>query len=214
MISGRGPAAHFDQRDITDPDAAAFQIMSSAAGWWFPLLLLWCIGGMFSAPRSPPQVGVTWICTPRGCDGAPPPKVFGKSSARFNTPVGATVFVAVISLSALVADLYVIATPISFGVRRAFSMVNLAVAKYFAFDAERVRGVKGGAGRVAILLPLGFALTMPVWFNLSAPALITGTCWVTIGLIYLAGLTRLFRRQPPEVQFDPPPARSDDLQIA
>ena len=213
MISGAAQLFIPDERDITDPDAAAFQIMSLAAGRWLEVFFLVAyLAGCFGAAIAA-QVGVTRILYAMGRDGVLPRKVFGILSARFNTPVGATLFVAVISLSALVADLATIATLISFGALAAFSLVNLAAVKHFAIDAKQARGVKGVLV-YAISPLLGFALTMWLWLNLSAPALITGTCWVAIGLIYLAGLTRLFRRQPPEVQFDPPPARSDDLQIA
>ena len=125
MISGAAQLFIPDERDITDPDAAAFQIMSLAAGRWLEVFFLVAyLAGCFGAAIAA-QVGVTRILYAMGRDGVLPRKVFGILSARFNTPVGATVFVAVISLSALVADLATIATLISFGALAAFSLVNL-----------------------------------------------------------------------------------------
>jgi putrescine importer len=204
MISWAAQLIIPDERDITDPDAAAFQIMGLAAGRWLEVFFLVAyLAGCFGAAIAA-QVGVTRILYAMGRDGVLPRRVFGVLSARFNTPVGATLFVALISFSALIADLATVATLISFGALAAFSLVNLSAVKHYAIDTAQVRGLKGAL--LYLISPLlGFALTIWLWLNLSAPALITGLTWVTIGLIYLAGLTRLFRRQPPEVQFDPPP---------
>jgi putrescine importer len=205
-----------DERDITDPDVAAFQIMGLTAGRWLEVFFLVAyLAGCFGAAIAA-QVGVTRILYAMGRDGVLPRKVFGVLSARFNTPVRATLFVALISLSALVADLATVATLISFGALAAFSLVNLSAVKHFAIDTGQARGLKGSL--VYLISPLlGFSLTIWLWLNLSAPALITGLCWVAVGLIYLAGLTRLFRRQPPEVQFDLPPdtplARSEPMTV-
>jgi hypothetical protein len=35
-----------------------------------------------------------------------------------------------------------------------------------------------------------------VWFNLSFKARVAGFCWLGIGLVYLAVITRGFRRTP------------------
>jgi putrescine importer len=216
MISWAAQLIIPDESDITDPDAAAFQIMGLAAGRWLEVFFLVAyLAGCFGAAIAA-QVGVTRILYAMGRDGVLPRKVFGVLSARFNTPVGATLFVALISLSALVADLATVATLISFGALAAFSLVNLSAVKHFAIDTRQARGLNGAL--VYLVSPLlGFMLTIWLWLNLSAPALITGLCWVAVGLIYLAGLTRLFRRQPPEVQFDPPPdtplARSEPMTV-
>ena len=204
MISWAAQLIIPDENDITDPDSAAFQIMGLTAGRWLEIFFLVAyLAGCFGAAVAA-QVGVTRVLYAMGRDGVLPRKVFGMLSARFNTPVGATLFVAVISLSALVADLATVATLISFGALAAFSLVNLSVVKHFAIDKRQARTVNGTL--LYLVSPLlGFALTGWLWLNLSAPAQITGLCWVTIGLVYLAGLTRLFRRQPPEVKFDPPP---------
>jgi putrescine importer len=193
-----------EEKDIVDPDAAAFQMMGLAAGRWLEVFFLVAyLAGCFGAAIAA-QVGVTRILYAMGRDGVLPRRIFGLLSSRFNTPVGASLFVALVSLSALVADLATVATLISFGALAAFSLVNLSAVKHFAVDTSQARSLKGAL--VYLISPLlGFALTIWLWLNLSAPALTTGLCWVTIGLIYLAGLTRLFRRQPPEVQFDPPP---------
>jgi putrescine importer len=216
MISCAAQLTIPDEADITDPDAAAFQIMGLTAGRWLEVFFLVAyLAGCFGAAIAA-QVGVTRILYAMGRDGVLPRRVFGVLSARFNTPVGATLFVALISLSALVADLATVATLISFGALAAFSLVNLSAAKHFVIDTRQAWGFKGSL--VYLISPLlGFTLTIWLWLNLSAPALITGLCWFATGLIYLAGLTRLFRRQPPEVQFDPPPdtplARSEPTTV-
>ena len=56
--------------------------------------------------------------------------------------------------------------------------------------------------RFGVLPAFGFALTAWLWFSLSALALTVGLVWIGVGIVWLAVLTRGFRRRPPEVEFD------------
>lgn len=49
-----------------------------------------------------------------------------------------------------------------------------------------------------VVLPLiGFCLTVWLWTSLPGNAVVFGIIWVALGVLYLAVLTRGFRRQPP-----------------
>jgi len=185
--------------DIENPDAAANQIMEVAAGRWLELFFLIAyIAGCIAAALAS-QASVSRILFAMGRDGVLP-SFFARLSTRYRTPIGAAIFVGVVSLAALFADLNTVASLISFGALAAFSLVNLSVIKHFLID----EGLRGGAAilRYGVLPALGFALTAWLWFSLSPLALTVGLVWIGVGVVWLAVLTRGFRRRPPEVEFD------------
>ena len=185
--------------DIENPDAAANQIMEVAAGRWLELFFLIAyIAGCIAAALAS-QASVSRILFAMGRDGVLP-RFFARLSRRYRTPIGAAIFVGVVSLAALFADLNTVASLISFGALAAFSLVNLSVIKHFLID----EGLRGGAAilRYGVLPALGFALTAWLWFSLSPLALTVGLVWIGVGVVWLAVLTRGFRRRPPEVEFD------------
>ncbi|MEX8059230.1 APC family permease [Microbacterium sp. 16-032] len=185
--------------DIENPDAAANQIMEVAAGRWLEVFFLVAyIAGCIAAALAS-QASVSRILFAMGRDGVLP-RFFARLSRRYQTPVGAAIFVGVVSLAALFADLNTVASLISFGALAAFSLVNLSVIKHFLVD-ERRRGA-AAVLRFGVLPALGFALTAWLWFSLSALALTVGLVWIGVGIVWLAVLTRGFRRRPPEVEFD------------
>ncbi|WP_431236029.1 APC family permease (plasmid) [Mycolicibacterium psychrotolerans] len=187
-------------QDISDPDSAAHDLVAIAGGPWLQAFFLAsymaaCIAAALSA-----QAGVTRILFAMGRDGVLPRVIFGRISKRFHTPVGATLFVAALSLAALVADLETMASIVSFGALAAFSLVNLSVIKHFLIDQRR-RGI------TAILIygispVIAFGLTAWLWLSLSMLAFTVGMGWLLAGFCYLLGLTRWFRRPIPEVSFD------------
>lgn len=188
-----------DVADIENPDAAANQIMEVAAGRWLEVFFLVAyIAGCIAAALAS-QASVSRILFAMGRDGVLP-RFFARLSRRYQTPIGAAIFVGVVSLAALFADLNTVASLISFGALAAFSLVNLSVIKHFLFD-ERRRGA-AAVLRFGVLPALGFALTAWLWFSLSGLALTVGLVWIGVGIVWLAVLTRGFRRRPPEVEFD------------
>lgn len=189
-----------DVADIQNPDAAANQIMQLAGGRWLEVVFLVAyISGCVAAALAS-QASVSRILFAMGRDGVLPRRLFGAVSRRFRTPIGAVLVVGVVSLAALFADLNTVASLISFGALAAFSLVNLAVIKHFLID-RRLRGA-AAVVRYGVLPGLGFLLTAWLWFSLSPLALVVGLIWIGAGAIYLAVLTRGFRRRPPEVEFD------------
>ncbi|QHC75111.1 APC family permease [Rathayibacter sp. VKM Ac-2805] len=198
--------------DIADPDAAANQIMDVAAGKWLEIFFLVAyISGCFAAALAA-QASVARILFAMGRDGVLPRRLFGSISRRWRTPVGAALFVGVVSLAALVADLNTVASMISFGALAAFSLVNLAVIKHFLIDERR----RGGSAllRFGVLPGLGFLFTAWLWLSLSGVALVAGLVWVALGAVWLAVITRGFRRQPPEVEFDDVDADSGTVTVS
>ena len=180
-------------------DTASIEVVASFGLPWVSTLFIagFIAGSIGSALTS--QASVARILFAMGRDGVLP-RFFARLSRRYRTPIGAAIFVGVVSLAALFADLNTVASLISFGALAAFSLVNLSVIKHFLID----EGLRGGAAilRYGVLPALGFALTAWLWFSLSPLALTVGLVWIGVGVVWLAVLTRGFRRRPPEVEFD------------
>lgn len=184
------------------PDYTTFENLDTAPNELFGLvggaglqaffLAAYIVGCVASALSS--QASTSRVLYSMGRDRLLPQGVFGKLNARFQTPVNAILVIAVVSLLALVLPLDTVISVVSFGALAAFSMVNLAVIKFFLVDAK-LRGAKA-IFLYGVLPLIGFALTVWLWFSLSAEALIVGLVWVAIGVIYLAVISRGFRRIP------------------
>ncbi|WP_125106830.1 APC family permease [Gulosibacter massiliensis] len=184
------------------PDHATFENLDTAPNELFGLvggsalqaffLAAYIVGCVASALSS--QASTSRVLYSMGRDRMLPQPLFGKINARFQTPSNAILVVAAVSLLALVLPLDTVISVVSFGALAAFSMVNLAVIKFFLIDAKE-RGAKAIV-LYGVLPVIGFALTMWLWFSLSAEALTVGLVWVAIGIIYLAVISKGFRKIP------------------
>jgi amino acid transporter len=88
-------------------------------------------------------------------------------------------------------------TFINFGAFVAFTFVNLSVIAH-AWKTRRQRRM---AGMALWLLPAAIGVAATVWLllNLGIYAHILGGIWCGIGIVYLAVLTRGFKRPPPQL---------------
>ncbi|HKU29966.1 MAG TPA: APC family permease [Arthrobacter sp.] len=128
------------------------------------------------------------------------PAALGRLHPRFGTPVLPIVLTSCVSLLALVLDLLTVSSLISFGALVAFSAVNVCVIKHYFFD-RKARGFKGMVQNL-VLPAVGFVLTVWLWTSLSGLSITVGLCWAGLGLVYLAFLTRGFRRPAPQLELD------------
>ncbi len=187
------PATTFD-----NVDSAALDVMAKVGGQFMSTFFVaaYVAGAFGSALTS--QASVTRIMYAMGRDRVFP-RALGSLHPRFRTPVLAIAIVSVISLAAELISLTTLANLISFGALVAFSAVNLSVVKHYIGE-KRLRGGRAMA-RYLVMPVVGFALTIWLWTSLSATALWSGLIWFGLGVIWLAVLTRGFRRPPPTVEF-------------
>lgn len=180
---------------FADTDSAALDVMLSVGGQFLTVFFTACyVAGAFGSALAS-QAAASRILFAMGRDRVLPHAIFGRLSARFNTPVVAILVVSAVSMLALAVDLQLISETVSFGALVAFSAVNLSVIKHYVID----RGERGGRGLVRYLvLPLiGLGLTVWLWTSLSSTALTIGLIWLALGLAWLAWITRGFRRRAP-----------------
>jgi putrescine importer len=123
-----------------------------------------------------------------------PRKWFGRINAKSHTPVFNVVLVGIVSLLAIEFSLELISAFINFGALIAFSFVNASVIAYFAWR-KGLRKTPGDIFKYIVMPGIGLALTVLLWLNLHLEALIGGGIWLALGLIYLAVITRGFRKK-------------------
>jgi putrescine importer len=143
------------------------------------------------------QMSAARLLFAMGRDGVLPKKFFGYVNTRTGIPVLNVVLIALLASTAVFLDLWQAASLINFGAFVAFAFVNLSVIFYY------LRFLKDKSTRATIgylIVPaIGVAINVALWFSLETSAMILGAIWVAIGLAYLAWMTRLFTKQPPEL---------------
>lgn len=185
----------FPSNAFADVDSAALDVMSAAGGEFLAVFFTAAYVGGAAGSALTSQASVARIIYAMGRDGVLPRRVFGRLSERFGTPVIAILVVSVVSLLAIWIDLGLLAQMISFGALIAFSVVNLAVIKHFFVDAHERSGVN--VLRNLVLPLIGFGLTVWLWTSLAPSTFVVGLIWLAVGVVFLAIVTRGFRRRTP-----------------
>lgn len=176
-------------------DSLAADIAKTIGGSVFGAIFLAAlIVGQFTSGLAA-QAAVSRLLYAMGRDGVLPRSVFGWLSARFHTPVFNIALAGVIGLAAIFLDISTSTSFINFGAYTAFTLVNLAVIAYFL----RHRAQRLNPGRYLLVPVIGAVVDVYLLTKLDPHALILGSSWLLIGIVYLLVLTRGLRRQPPEM---------------
>ncbi|MCM3571188.1 APC family permease [Neobacillus mesonae] len=135
-----------------------------------------------------------------GRDSVLPQKIFGYLHPKYKTPVFNLIILGAISLLALKLDVATSTSFINFGGFTAFIFVNISVIVHYFFKGNR-RSSRDIL--LFLILPgIGAIFDTWLWTNLDKHALILGGIWTACGFIYLLGLTRMFKKRPPELNFE------------
>ncbi|MCG2574270.1 APC family permease [Acinetobacter sp. ME22] len=118
-----------------------------------------------------------------GRDGIFHKKTLGSIHPRFGTPLYATLFIGLVSLSAIFLDLAQVVNLISFGALVAFTAVNFSVFMQFYVRNKERQGLKNLFFN-AILPLISVAAIVCLWMNLEKSALTFGGTWLGIGIIF------------------------------
>ncbi|ACV59173.1 APC family permease [Alicyclobacillus acidocaldarius] len=179
-----------------NPNMAFFQIAKEAGGTFLYILLI-IVNAVASgiANALAAQSAISRILYSMGRDNLLPfSKFFSHVSPRFQTPVNATLLVAVISL--LVASLVpqeTITTLVNFGALTAFLMLNATVFVYFSIRQRGFRHVFK-----YLLFPLcGFVVIGYVWLGFDRTTFIFGLSWMALGILIGAVKSKGYREVPP-----------------
>jgi len=134
------------------------------------------------------QLGAARLLFGMGRSNALPKSFFGVIDPRRQVPRNNVIFVGIISLlGAFVLDFDLGAQMLNFGALIAFMGVNAAAfVRYYLRESEK---------KLWNLFPpaVGFFVCLVLWLNLSRTALIAGSIWMAVGIIFGAWKTRGFR---------------------
>lgn len=189
-----------DYTAYQEVDAAAMEITIAIGSNLLTALAIAAIitgntGGILAAQSSGAR-----LLYAMGRDSVLPKKIFGRLHAKYKTPTLNIMIIALICFGAFLIDSELGFSLVNFGALFAFTFVNLSIISHF-YIKKRLRGFSNTIKHLVLPL-IGASLTAWIWFNLSKNALIFGGIWVTIGMIYLAILTKGFTKKPPQYRFD------------
>ncbi|WP_017792582.1 APC family permease [Leucobacter salsicius] len=177
-------------------DTAGFEILNVIGGPVFAGLVnsIVLIGGFASCVAV--QASGSRLLFVMGRDGVFPRRVFGFLHDKFRTPVFNLVLIALIGLIGQFLTVGDATSLINFGAFTAFAIANVCVIVLWYKNRNTMPLLKHLIGYIVIPV-LGFAVDIFLLFQLSPLALTIGSIWLVAGLIYLAFLTKGFRRPAP-----------------
>jgi putrescine importer len=188
------PGSHFH-----DSGSAAFEIAKTIGGDVFSSVFLAGLVVAQSASGIAAQASTARLLYAMGRDEALPKRVFGYVHQRFRTPAFNVLLTGAVGLIALTLDVATSTSFINFGAFTAFTFVNLSVIVTFIRE-RRAGRAPGVAGHLVAPL-IGAAVDVWLLAHLDGRAIELGLAWLVVGILYLAWLTRLFRRPPPSLDF-------------
>lgn len=185
---------------FTDSSTASYTMSVLVGGPVFANIvnLVIIVGGFASAMAI--QASTSRLMYVMGRDGVLPRRFFGRLSARFNTPLLNLVLIGAVAMLALNLSLDTATSFINFGAFLTFTMVNVCVIVHFA--KRRRQGDRLSIAKFVALPALGAAVDLYLLTQLGPTALYLGLGWLAIGIVYLAVLTKGFRKSPPEMRVE------------
>lgn len=187
-----------DYRSFPEAETVILDIGSRIGGnWMFGFItFVLLVAGLASALTG--QAGASRLLYGMGRDGVISRRLFGYIHPRFSTPTRSIYFMGALSaVGALFLRFQMAVELLNFGAFAGFILVNLSVIRHYYVRL----GKRNGWDFVANLLfpSAGAVVCLYIWLSLSGNAKIAGFCWLAVGAIYLAAITRGFRVAPREL---------------
>jgi len=149
------------------------------------------VAGLASALTG--QAGASRLLLGMGRDGVVSRRFFAHIDPKHATPTRSIYLMGAASLAgALLLHFQLVVELLNFGAFFGFILVNLSVVRHFFIRKEQR---SGRAVWTYLIFPLlGALVSTYVWLSLTLKAQFAGFAWLIIGIVYLAVLTRGFRR--------------------
>lgn len=181
--------------EFVNVDGAAFEIARMIGGdLFFAIVLAGIIVAHFAAGMSF-QASVGRLLYALGRDNQLPRALFGVLHPRYQTPAFNILLCGAFGTVGFGMTIATATSLVNFGAFLAFTAVNLCALR-LTFDAS----VKDGAGLLRGMIFPSIGLITAGWMlvSLDKDALIMGSIWLGVGLIYLACRTSFFRSPVPD----------------
>lgn len=184
-----------DYHSYPESETVILDIGRVAGGPWMMgfITFILLVAGLASALTG--QAGASRLLLGMGRDGVISRRIFGHVDPRFSTPVRGIYLMGAVSLvGSLLMRFQLVVELLNFGAFVGFILVNLSVIRHFYIRLRRRSGLEFFT---SLIFPLAGAVVCSyVWMNLSLKARIAGFCWLGLGILYLAVITRGFRVAP------------------
>ncbi|MFF8818877.1 APC family permease [Leucobacter sp. NPDC015123] len=187
--------------EFANTDTAGFEVLNLIGGPVFAGLVnsTILIGGIASCVAV--QASGSRLLFVMGRDGVFPRKAFAFLHDKFRTPVFNLLLIAAIGLIGQFLTVGDATSLINFGAFLAFTVANVCVFVLWFKNRDRMPIRTHFFG--FILIPvLGAAVDLFLLFSLGPLALTVGGLWLAAGVVYLAFLTKGFRRPAPGLDID------------
>lgn len=188
------PEQYFELVDETQPE-----ILLLVGGAFFQSVVLSFAIVTVMASGISAHAGVSRLMYVMGRDGVLPKKFFGYISPKNFTPAYNIWLAGVICLTAGFLSLEFVVALISFGALTAFSFVNLSVICSYGFRDGRLKNAKDILNYFIVPL-LGFISIGALWLEVEDTSLKAGIVWAAVGIVYLAWMTKGFKKPAPQYQ--------------
>lgn len=183
--------------DFSDEGAAGFEIALQIGGTLFVSIFTAGLVVTQLAAGVAAQASASRLLYVMGRDGVLPKRFFGHVSEKFHTPTFSVLATGAVGLIALLLTVASSTSFIDFGAFTAFTFVNLSVIALYL--KNRKAGTKNFNAWLIPVAILGAIIDIWLLLSLSSDAHVVGGIWLAIGVVWLAFLTKGFRRPPPEV---------------
>ncbi|MFI6210025.1 APC family permease [Streptomyces sp. NPDC051041] len=185
---------------FADESSAGYAVSTLVGGQDFADVanIITMLGGFASCVAI--QASTSRLMFVMGRDNVLPRPVFGRLHSKLLTPVPNVLIVAAVALLATNLTLADATSFINFGAFLGFTLVNVCV---IAHAVRQRRSANRPPLLGFVLLPLaGAAVDVYLITRLGATATRLGLGWIAIGVVYLAVITKGFRRPTPELRLD------------
>ena len=151
------------------------------------------VAGLASAMTG--QAGASRLLYGMGRDGVISRRFFAHIDPVSSTPTRNLYLMGAVALiGGLIAKFALLVELLNFGAFVGFILVNLSVIRHYYFRLGRRRGADLFFNLISPLM--GALVCSYIWISLSPHAKLIGFAWLAVGLVYLAFLTRGFRKPP------------------
>ena len=185
---------------FADVDAAAYHLKVQVGGETYAEIINFVTIAGSIASCIALQASAARLMYVMGRDGALPKAVFGNLSQKTGTPVLNLLLTAAAGVIAMKLDLTTATSFINFGAFLGFTLVNVCVIAHVV--RERRHGRTPNLFSYLVMPAIGAGASFYLLTKLGDVALQIGGVWLAIGVVYLAVLTKGFRRPAPEMTFD------------
>ena len=180
-----------------DQDSAGYLLSTTVGGKTFADVanIVGMLGGFASCVAI--QASTSRLMFVMGRDGALPRQVFGRLHSKLLTPVVNVLIIGAVGLLAMNLSLADATSFINFGAFLGFTLVNVCVIAYAVRQWRS--GTRHSPVRYLFLPAVGAAVDVYLITQLGGTAVRLGLGWLVIGIVWLAVITKGFRRPAPEM---------------